>query len=80
MTCQRAVLPPRTDLRTWRKRVAAKAAVHAEDLYERLKSRVLVEVTPPTDDRFYRAPDRLEALRPGEVLEGRPVQVRGVPT
>jgi hypothetical protein len=78
MTYQRAVLPPRTDLRTRRTRVAAKAAVHAEDLYERLKSRVLVEVTPPTDDPFYRAPDKLGAFRPGEVLEGRPVQVRGV--
>jgi hypothetical protein len=78
MTYQRAVLPPRTDLRTRRKRVAAKAAVHAEDLYERLKSRVLVEVTPPGDDPFYRAPDKLEAFRPGEVLESRPVQVRGV--
>ncbi len=78
MPYQRAVLPPRTDLRTWRKRVAAKAAVHAEDLYEWLKSRVLIEVTPPTDDPFYRAPDELGAFRPGEVLEGRPVQVRGV--
>jgi len=78
MTYQRAVLPPRTDLRTRRKRVAAKAAVHAEDLYERLKSRMLVEVTPPGDDPFYRRPDKLEAFRPGEVLESRPVQVRGV--
>jgi Secretory lipase len=73
----RAVVPPRTDLRTRRKRVAAKAAVHAEDLYERLKSRVLVEVTGPTDDLFYRAPENLEAFRPGEVVEGRSVEVRG---
>jgi hypothetical protein len=76
MTYQRAVLPPRTDLRTRRKRVAAKAAVHAEDLYERVKSRVLVEVTPPRDDLFYRAPENLEAFPPGEVLEGRSIKVR----
>jgi hypothetical protein len=78
MTYQRAVLPPRTDLRTRRKRVAAKAAVHAEDLYERVKSRVLVEVTPPRDDLFYRAPENLEAFPPGEVLEGRSIKVRGL--
>jgi hypothetical protein len=77
MTHERAVLPSRTDLSTRRKRVAAMAAVRAEHLYERLKSRVLVEVTPPTDDLFYRAPSNLEALRPGEVLEGRFVEVRG---
>ncbi len=67
MTSQRTALPPRTDLTTRRKRVVAKAAVQAEDIYERLKSRVLVEVTPPKDDPFYRAPDQLEAFRPGEV-------------
>jgi hypothetical protein len=78
MTYQRAVLPPRTDLRTWRRRAAARAAVHAGELYERLKSRVLVEVAPPTDDRFYGAPADLDALRPGEVLEGRPVEVRAL--
>jgi hypothetical protein len=78
MTSQRAVLLPRTDLATRRKRVAAKAAVRAENLYERLKSRVLVEVTAPPDDPFHRAPDKLEAFRPGEVLDGRSVQVRGV--
>ena len=77
MTYQRAVLPPRTDLRTRRKRVAAKAAIHAEDLYERLKSRVLVEVTSPAVDCFYRVPGSLEAFRPGEVLESRSVDVRG---
>jgi hypothetical protein len=78
MTCQRAELPPRTDLTTWRRRAAAKAAVRAEALYERLKSRVLVEVTAPEDDCFYRAPEHLEAFRPGEVLDGRSVEVRGV--
>ena len=41
MTYQRVALPPRNDLRTRRKRVAVQAAVHAEDIYQRLKSRVL---------------------------------------
>jgi hypothetical protein len=76
MKHRRAVLPPRTDLPSRRKRVAARAAVHAEDLYERLKSRLLLGVTPPTDDPFYRVPENLEAFPPGEVLEGRPVEVR----
>lgn len=76
MTYQRAVLPARTDLRSRRKRAAANAAVRAEDLFERLKARVLVGVAPPTDDVFYRAPENLDAFRPGEVLEGRPVEVR----
>lgn len=77
MKHQRAALPTRTDLTSRPKRVAAKAAVHAEDLYERLKSWVLVEVTHPKDDPFYSAPDQLEAFRPGDVLASRPVQVRG---
>jgi hypothetical protein len=77
MTHERAVLPLRTDLRTRRRRVAAKAAVHAEDLYERLKSRVLVEVPPPSDDAFYRVPGNLDGFRRGEVLESRSVEVRG---
>jgi hypothetical protein len=47
------------------------------DLYERLKSRVLVEVTRPGEDPVYRAPDGLDATRPGEVLAARPVEVRG---
>jgi hypothetical protein len=58
--------------------VTAKAAVQAEDLYERLKSRVLVEITHPRVDPFYRAPENLEAFSPGEVLEGRSIEVRGV--
>lgn len=78
MTYQRAVLPPRTDLRTRRTRVAADAAIRVVDLYERLKSQMLVEVTPPKSDPFYRAPDDLETFRPGDVLDGRPVQVRSL--
>ena len=77
MKHQRAVLPPRTDLTSRRKRLVAKVAVHTEDLYERLKSRLLPGVTPPTDDPFYRVPENLEAFRPGEVLESRSVEVRG---
>jgi hypothetical protein len=46
------------------------------DLAERLTSRMLVEVTPPAGDPFYRQPDDLEAFCPGEVLDGRAVEVR----
>jgi hypothetical protein len=76
MKYQRAVLPPRTDLRSWRKRVAARVMVRGLDLAERLMSRMLVEVTPPADDPFYRVSENLEAFCPGEVLDGRPVEVR----
>jgi acetyl esterase/lipase len=77
MKYQRAVLPLRTDLRSRRKRVAASVMFRGLDVYERLKSRLLVEVTAPADDPFYRVPENLEAFRPGEVLEVRPVEVRG---
>ncbi len=76
MKYQRPVLPPRTDLRSRRKRVAARVMGRGLDLAERLMSRMLVEVTPPADDLFYRVPENLETLCPGEVLDGRPVGVR----
>jgi Secretory lipase len=76
MKHQRAVLPPRTDLRSRRKRVAARVMVRGLDLAERLLSRMLVDVTFPADDPFYRVPENLEAFCPGEVLDGRPVEVR----
>ena len=59
-----------------RKRLVAKAVFHGMDLYERLNSRLLVSVTAPADDPFYRQPERLDTLRPGEVLDARPVEVR----
>jgi hypothetical protein len=77
MKYERAGLPPRTDLRSWRKRVAARVMVRGLDLAERLMSRMPFEVTPPADDPFYRVPENLEAFSPGEVLDGRPVEVRG---
>ena len=43
-----------------------------------LKSRVLVDISHPDDDPFYRVPEPLAGLRPGEVLDARPVQVRAV--
>jgi len=50
--------------------------VRGLDLAERLMSRMLVEVTPPADDPFYRVSENLEPFCPGEVLDGRPVEVR----
>ncbi len=56
----------------------ARGAIALEDLYERVKSRVLVDVVPPTEDPFYRVPEDLDALRPGDLIETRPIDVRGV--
>jgi len=77
MKYQQRVLPRRTDLTSRRERFAAKIMLRGLDLYERLRSRLLVEVPPPTDDPFYCMPENLEAFRPGEVLDARPVEVRG---
>src|SRR3954464_7897994 len=71
-------VPPRTDLGTRRKRSAARAMVRGLDLYERLSSRMLVEVTPPGDDPFYCVPETVGAFRPGEVLDVRPVEIRAL--
>ena len=77
MKCQRAVLPPRTDLTSRRKLAVARVMARGLDLYERLNARMLAEVTPPSDDPFYRVPEgNLEALSPGKVLDARPVDVR----
>jgi hypothetical protein len=71
-----AVPLARADLTSWRKRVVANAIFRGMDLYERLTSRLLVSVKGPADDLFYRQPEDLDALRPGEVLDARPVEVR----
>ena len=76
MTAQGVALPPRTDLRSRRERVAARTMVRGLGLYERLSSWVLVDVTCPADDPFYRLPENLGAARPGEVLDSRSVEVR----
>src|SRR3981081_4176804 len=78
MKHQRPVLPTRTDPRSRRKRGAARVMARCLDLSERLKSRLLVEVPSPADDPFYRAPENLEAFRPGDALDARPVEVRGI--
>src|SRR3954453_24102353 len=77
MRYQRPELPPRTDLTTRRKRLAAKAMAGTLAIAERSQSRMLADVTPPADDPFYRAPENLGAFRPGELLDSRPVEVRG---
>jgi hypothetical protein len=45
-------------------------------LAERVLSWILVDVTPPGDDPFYRAPENLDVFCPGDVLDARPVDVR----
>ena len=76
MTGHRVALPPRTDLRSRRERVAASVMVRGLGLFERLSSWMLVSVTSPADDPFYHAPENLESFRPGAVLDSRPVEVR----
>jgi hypothetical protein len=71
-----AVPLARTDLTSRRKRVVARAILRGMDLYERLTSRLLVRVTDPADDPFYRQPEGVDALLPGDVLDARPVEVR----
>jgi hypothetical protein len=66
----------RTDLTSKHRRVAAWAMVRALDLHERLTSRLLVDVPPPDADPFLRAPEDVDAHRPGEVLDARPVEIR----
>jgi hypothetical protein len=51
--------------------------VRGLDLYERLTSRVLVDVTRPGEDPFYCVPEKLDAFGPGALLASRPVEVRG---
>ena len=76
MTGHRVALPPRTDLRSRRERVAASVMVRGLGLFERLSSWLLVNVTSPADDAFYDVPEDLESFRPGELLDSRPVEVR----
>jgi len=73
---QRPVLPPRSDLTRRHQRVIATAAVRGEHLVATVKQRVLVEVPPPADDPFYRVPEGLDAVAPGEVLDHRSVEIR----
>jgi hypothetical protein len=69
-------LPPRTDLTSRRERVIARMMARGLGLFERLMSWALLDTVPPADDPFYRLPEDLEARRPGEVLDTRPIEVR----
>jgi hypothetical protein len=71
-----AIPSARTDLTSRRKQVIAKAMLRGLDLFERLTARLLVSVTTPADDPFYRQPDDLDVFRPGDVLDARSVEVR----
>lgn len=44
--------------------------------YDALKARLLVDVTAPGDDPFYRQPDDLKRFEPGEIIDHRPVDIR----
>lgn len=66
----------RTDLRTRRERIAARAMVRGSAVYRGLTARALVDVTHPSEDPFYLEPEDLHTFRAGEVIEARPVEVR----
>lgn len=51
--------------------------VRALRAVERVQARLGADVTPPSDDPFYRAPLGLDSLRPGYVIDSRAVEVRG---
>jgi hypothetical protein len=78
MKHQRAVPPPRTDLRSRPERVAARVMIRGLDLSERLKARLLVEMPPPADDPYVSGPVDPDAFGPGDVLDARPVEIRGL--
>ena len=65
-----------SDLRRRRERVTAGVMVRGLGLYEGLLSRLLIDITAPADDPFYRATEDLDRFHPGDVLTARPVQVR----
>ena len=52
--------------------------VRGWDLYRRLTARVLVNVTDPGEDPFYRESENVHAFQAGEVIETRPVEVRAL--
>ena len=72
------VLPARTDLTSRSKRLATELAVRGEHLYEWLKRRLLLPVTPPAEDPFHRTPEDQRVARPGEILDARSVDVRAL--
>jgi hypothetical protein len=76
MTSRRVAPPPRTDLTRRRERVAARVMAGALGGFERLTSWVLVDVPPAIEDPFPRVPEDLDALAPGDVFDGRAVEVR----
>jgi pimeloyl-ACP methyl ester carboxylesterase len=69
-------VPKRVDLPSRSTRTAAPILLGVLHLYDRLKDRVLVEVTPPGDDRFYDQPGDLDSYAPGAVIDSRPVDIR----
>ena len=76
MTYPPPVLPPRTDLTSRHQRVAAQAMIRGLDVFERLMSRLLVDVPPPADDPFSCTTENVEAFHPGAVLDAWRVEVR----
>lgn len=64
------------DITSRSKRLAAVVLLGVLRWYERLKARVLVDVTPPADDPFYEQPDNLSSYSLGAIVDSRPVEIR----
>lgn len=73
-----SVQPPRADLCSRRERIAARALLSALGVYERARSRLLVDVPDPAGDPFHQQSEDVAAFAPGDVIDVRPVQIRAL--
>lgn len=69
-------MPKRVDITSRSKRAASVVLLALLRVYERLKARLLADVTHPRDDPFYDQPDNLGSYPLGVVIDSRPVEVR----
>ena len=69
-------MPTRTDLTKRRQRLAAALLRGILRSYERLRSRVVADITSPAADPFYDQPRDLGSFTPGEIITSRPVDIR----
>lgn len=69
-------MPERSDLTRRSQRWAAAVLLVVLRLYEALKDRLLIKVTPLGEDPFYDPPDELGSYAPGAIIDSRPVEIR----
>jgi Secretory lipase len=69
-------MPKRADLTKRWQRSAAAVLLGILGIYERLKARVVADITSPAEDHFYDQPDDLGSFAPGQIITSRPVDIR----